>query len=57
MLGLNYYLVGELEPIARLPFVRRGARAVSDVAAAFDRVIGDRIVPARYRHTIQAVLR
>jgi ubiquinone/menaquinone biosynthesis C-methylase UbiE len=57
VLGLNYYLVGEFERAARLPGVRRLARAAADGAAAFDRLVGDRVVPAGRRHTIQAVLR
>jgi len=56
-LGVNYYLVGEFERVAHLPGVRRAARAASDVAGALDRTLFDRLVPARYRHTIQAVLR
>jgi ubiquinone/menaquinone biosynthesis C-methylase UbiE len=56
-LGVNYYLVGEFERAGRMAAVRRIARAGADAANAFDRLIGDRIVPADWRHTIQAVLR
>jgi len=56
-LGLNYYLVGEFERAARIPIVRRLARAAVDAAGAFDRAIADRVVPLRWRHTVQAVLR
>jgi ubiquinone/menaquinone biosynthesis C-methylase UbiE len=57
LLGLNYYLAGEFAFAGRLPMVRRSARAASDIAAAFDRMIGDRLLPPRMRHTVQAVLR
>lgn len=56
-LGINYYLVGEFEGLAHIGLVRRAARAGGDLAAAFDRAIADRAVPARWRHTVQAVLR
>jgi ubiquinone/menaquinone biosynthesis C-methylase UbiE len=56
-LGVNYYLAGEFERAGRQPLVRRLARAGVDAAAAFDRTIGDRVVPGRFRHTVQAVLR
>ena len=56
-LGINYFLVGEFELLGRNQFVRRGARAIADTAAAFDRLVADRILPQRWRHTIQAVLR
>ncbi len=56
-LGINYYLVGEFEGLAHIGFVRRAARAAGDLAAAFDRAVADRAVPARWRHTVQAVLR
>jgi len=56
-LGINYYLVGEFDGLARNRWVRRGARASADAAAAFDRAITDRFLPASWRHTIQAVMR
>lgn len=56
-LGINYYLVGEFEGLARNRLIRRGARASADVAAAFDRAVTDRFLPASWRHTIQAVMR
>jgi ubiquinone/menaquinone biosynthesis C-methylase UbiE len=57
VLGVNYYLVGEFEALARSPLVRAGARLVADAAAAFDRVVADRAFPPSWRHTVQAVLR
>lgn len=56
-LGINYYLAGEFEALMRNSLVRRGARAAAGTAAAFDRAVADRFLPARWRHTIQAVLR
>lgn len=56
-LGINYFLVGEFEHLGRNGVVRRGARAIADAAAAFDRLVADRVLPPRWRHTIQAVLR
>lgn len=56
-LGINYYLVGEFEPLARNRVVRRAADAAVRAAQLFDRVVADRVVPQRFRHTIQAVLR
>ena len=57
MLGVNYYLAGEFEGPMRNRVVRRGARALADLAAGFDRAVSDRFLPPQYRHTIQAVLR
>lgn len=56
-LGMNYFLMGEFERLAHNRVVRRGARAVADIAAAFDRIVSDNLLPPRLRHTIQAVLR
>jgi ubiquinone/menaquinone biosynthesis C-methylase UbiE len=56
-LGLNYYLVGEFEALARNRVVRRLARAAADSAALFDRVVADRLLTPEWRHTIQAVMR
>lgn len=56
-LGLNYYAMGEFGSIGRSRSMRRLARAVVDGADAFDRLLADRVVPARWRHTITAVLR
>lgn len=56
-LGMNYYLVGEFETLASSTLVRRVARAAADTAAAFDRAVADKLVPPRWRHTVQAVLR
>jgi ubiquinone/menaquinone biosynthesis C-methylase UbiE len=57
VLGLNYYFVGEFERIASNPIARAAARAAADVAATFDRWVADRVIPPRWRHTVQAVLR
>jgi ubiquinone/menaquinone biosynthesis C-methylase UbiE len=57
VLGLNYYLVGEFERIAANGVARAAARVAADAAAAFDRWVADRVVPPRWRHTVQAVLR
>ena len=56
-LGMNYFLMGEFELLARNRPIRRTARAVADAASAFDRAFADRMLPPRLRHTIQAVLR
>ncbi|HVL32693.1 MAG TPA: class I SAM-dependent methyltransferase [Actinomycetota bacterium] len=56
-LGMNYYLVGEFEALARSNVARSTARALARWAANFDRAVGDRVIPARWRHTVQAVLR
>ena len=56
-LGLNYYFVGESERLARSNLARGVGRAIADAAAAFDRAVADRAFPARWRHTVQAVLR
>jgi ubiquinone/menaquinone biosynthesis C-methylase UbiE len=56
-LGINYYLVGESDRLARSRIARTVGRAVADGAAAFDRAVADRVFPAGWRHTIQAVLR
>jgi ubiquinone/menaquinone biosynthesis C-methylase UbiE len=55
-LGVNYYLSGEL-PAARTRFARALASRTVSAAALFDRVIGDRVLPPSWRHTVQAVLR
>ncbi len=57
VLGLNYYLVGEIPALSSNPVARRIARTLSDAAGAFDRAIADRIMPQGWRHTIQVVLR
>lgn len=56
-LGMNYYLAGEFEHVARARPVRTAARAFVGAAQTFDRLLGDRLVPPRWRHTVQAVLR
>ena len=57
VLGINYYLVGESERLAANRVARAAARLAVGAAATFDRVIADRFVPPRWRHTVQAVLR
>ncbi len=57
VLGINYYLVGEFERLAANRVARAAARAAVNAAATFDRIVADRVVPPRWRHTIQAVLR
>jgi ubiquinone/menaquinone biosynthesis C-methylase UbiE len=57
VLGLNYYLVGEWDWLARSPFMRAGGRLAAAAAAMFDRALSDRVFPPGWRHTIQAVLR
>jgi ubiquinone/menaquinone biosynthesis C-methylase UbiE len=54
-LGVNYYLAGEFERAMRP--LRPLARAITSAAARFDNAVADRVVPSRWRHTIQAVLR
>jgi ubiquinone/menaquinone biosynthesis C-methylase UbiE len=56
-LGLNYYFVGESERLASSRVARAAGRRIAEAAAAFDRAIADRVFPAGWRHTIQAVLR
>jgi len=56
-LGLNYYFVGESELIASSHIARAAGRRAAELAAAFDRAVADRVLPPRWRHTIQAVLR
>lgn len=56
-LGLNYYLAGEMPAVARNPITRTLASAIVSSAAAFDRLVADRVVPPSWRHTVQAVLR
>lgn len=56
-LGVNYYLAGELPLVFRSPVARTFALAAVSSAATFDRLLGDRIVPPSWRHTVQAVLR
>lgn len=56
-LGLNYYLAGEYRWIARNRALRALARACAGAAGGFDRAVADRLVPHRWRHTVQAVLR
>ena len=57
VLGINYYLVGESERLATNRIARAAARTAVNAAMTFDRVVADRVVPPRWRHTIQAVLR
>lgn len=57
VLGINYYLVGESERLAANRIARAAARVAAGTAATFDRLIADRVVPPRWRHTVQAVLR
>jgi ubiquinone/menaquinone biosynthesis C-methylase UbiE len=57
VLGINYYLVGESEQLAANRLARMAARTAVNAAMTFDRLIADRLVPPRWRHTIQAVLR
>jgi ubiquinone/menaquinone biosynthesis C-methylase UbiE len=56
-LGVNYFFAGEIPWLAANPLSRLVGRAGVEAAATFDRVIGDRVVPPRLRHTVQAVLR
>ncbi len=56
-LGLNYYFVGESERLARSTIARATGRRLAEAAAAFDRSVADRVFPASWRHTVQAVLR
>jgi len=56
-LGLNYYFVGESSRIASSHLARTVGRRAAEGAAAFDRAVADRVFPAGWRHTIQAVLR
>jgi len=56
-LGLNYYFVGESERIASSRIARAVGRRATEAAATFDRLVADRVFPAGWRHTIQAVLR
>lgn len=56
-LGLNYYLVGESERLARSRVARAAGRRMAEAAAAFDRAVADRVFPSSWRHTVQAVLR
>jgi ubiquinone/menaquinone biosynthesis C-methylase UbiE len=56
-LGLNYYFVGESKLIANSRLARVLGRRAADAAAAFDRAVADRVFPAGWRHTVQAVLR
>lgn len=57
VLGLNYYLLGESDALARNRAARRAGRLAAAAAAAFDRTVSDRWLPAGWRHTVQAVLR
>ena len=57
VLGINYYLVGESERLAANRLARAAARLAAGAAATFDRLVADRVVPPRWRHTVQAVLR
>jgi len=57
VLGVNYYLVGEFERLASNRIARTAARTAVNAAMTFDRIVADRVVPPRWRHTIQAVLR
>lgn len=56
-LGLNYYLVGESQTLANSRLARAAGRRIAEAAATFDRAVADRVFPASWRHTIQAVLR
>ena len=56
-LGLNYYLVGESQLLARSRVARATGRRLAEAAAAFDRAVADRVFPSSWRHTVQAVLR
>jgi ubiquinone/menaquinone biosynthesis C-methylase UbiE len=56
-LGLNYYFVGESERLASSRIARAAGRRLAEAAAMFDRTVADRVFPASWRHTIQAVLR
>ena len=56
-LGLNYYLAGEIDLLARNDLARAAARTAIRSAAAFDRIVANRLVPPGWRHTVQAVLR
>jgi ubiquinone/menaquinone biosynthesis C-methylase UbiE len=56
-LGLNYYFVGESMLIANSRLARGVGRRLAEAAATFDRAVADRLFPAGWRHTVQAVLR
>jgi ubiquinone/menaquinone biosynthesis C-methylase UbiE len=56
-LGANYFAVGESRFLETNPAARLLRHRLVDAAAAFDRLVGERLVPARWRHTVQAVLR
>jgi ubiquinone/menaquinone biosynthesis C-methylase UbiE len=56
-LGLNYYASGESRLIAENALLRTLRFAFVDGANALDRMVCERLVPAKYRHTVQAVLR
>jgi len=56
-LGLNYYFVGESERLANSTLARAAGRRLAEAAATFDRMVADRVFPASWRHTVQAVLR
>ncbi|HEX9695933.1 MAG TPA: methyltransferase domain-containing protein [Actinomycetota bacterium] len=55
-LGLNYYLSGESRFVESNPAARSIRYALVDGAQMLDRFAGT-LVPARWRHTVQAVLR
>src|SRR5438874_8658957 len=57
VLGVNYYLVGEFERLASNRVAHAAARTAVNAAMTFDRLVADRVVPPRWRHTIPAVLR
>lgn len=55
-LGLNYYLSGESRFIESNPLARTMRFGIVDGAQMIDRFAG-RLVPSRWRHTVQAVMR
>jgi hypothetical protein len=56
-LGVNYYLAGEFERVARLPPVRAIAARGLRMAALADRIVFEALLPARLHATVWAVLR
>ncbi|MHB8512785.1 MAG: class I SAM-dependent methyltransferase [Actinomycetota bacterium] len=56
-LGLNYYLAGESNIIESNPIAKRVRYAAVDAARLLDRIVLEAMIPPRFRHTVQAVLR
>lgn len=56
-LGLNYYAAGESKRIANNRLLRKARELTVDAANTADRLLIERLIPAQWRHTVQAVLR